>query len=75
MERCAKLAPRYFGPFQVLARVGPLSYELTLPSHIRIQNVFHVFILKKYIYDPKHVIKWQDIRVRTNLVDLIKNLF
>eukprot|EP00253_Pinus_taeda_P012200 PITA_12200 len=60
---CAKLAPRYFGPFQILARVGPVAYQLALPSHIRIHNVFHVFVLKKYVYDPKPVIKWQDVRV------------
>eukprot|EP00253_Pinus_taeda_P018433 PITA_18433 len=60
---CAKLAPRYFGRFQNLARVGPVAYQLALPSHIRIHNVFHVSVLKKYVYDPKHVIRWQDVRV------------
>eukprot|EP00253_Pinus_taeda_P016605 PITA_16605 len=53
---CAKLAPRYCGPFQILARVGPVAYQLALPSHIRVHNVFHVSVLKKYVYDPKHVI-------------------
>eukprot|EP00253_Pinus_taeda_P006100 PITA_06100 len=52
---CAKLAPRYCGPFQILARVGPVTYQLALPSHIRVHNVFHVSVLKKYVYDPKHV--------------------
>eukprot|EP00253_Pinus_taeda_P031491 PITA_31491 len=61
---CAKLAPRYCGPFQILAKVGPVAYQLALPSHIRIHNVFHVSVLKKYVYDPKHVIRWQEIQVQ-----------
>eukprot|EP00253_Pinus_taeda_P009047 PITA_09047 len=60
---CAKLAPRYCGPFQILARVGPVAYQLALPSHIRVHNVFHVSVLKKYVYDPRHVIRWQEIQV------------
>eukprot|EP00253_Pinus_taeda_P019019 PITA_19019 len=60
---CAKLAPRYCGPFQILARAGPVAYQLALPSHIRVHNVFHVSVLKKYVYDPRHVIRWQEIQV------------
>eukprot|EP00253_Pinus_taeda_P012316 PITA_12316 len=60
---CAKLAPRFCGPFHVLARIGPVAYQLALPSHIRVRNVFHVLVLNKYIYDPKHIISWQDIQV------------
>eukprot|EP00253_Pinus_taeda_P017917 PITA_17917 len=60
---CAKLAPRYCGPFQILARVGPVAYQLALPSHIRVHNVFHVSVLKKYVYDPKHVIQWKEVQV------------
>eukprot|EP00253_Pinus_taeda_P023982 PITA_23982 len=61
---CSKLAPRHYGPFQILARIGPVAYQLALPSHIRVHNVFYIYILKKYVYDPKHVIIWQEIQVK-----------
>eukprot|EP00253_Pinus_taeda_P012418 PITA_12418 len=56
---------------QKVSRIGkgisrnfmPVAYQLALPSHIRVHNVFHVSVLKKYIYDPKHIISWQDIQV------------
>eukprot|EP00253_Pinus_taeda_P020647 PITA_20647 len=41
---CAKLAPRYYGPFQIMARIGPVAYRLALPSHIRVCNVLHVSV-------------------------------
>eukprot|EP00253_Pinus_taeda_P010670 PITA_10670 len=63
-DRQKNFADRKRRPFQVLARVGPVAYQLALPSHIRVQNVFHVSVLKKYVYDPRHVIKWQDIQVK-----------
>ncbi|MGJ2631375.1 hypothetical protein ACR8J5_22395, partial [Salmonella enterica subsp. enterica serovar Paratyphi A] len=55
-----KLAFRYCGPFEVLKRVGEQSYELALPSHMRIHNVFHVSLLKQYVADPLHVLNHDD---------------
>eukprot|EP00253_Pinus_taeda_P015094 PITA_15094 len=51
----AKLAPQFCRPFQILAGDGPVAYQLALPSHILVHNIFHVSVLNKYIYDPKHV--------------------
>ena len=60
---CAKLAPKYCGPFKILARVGPMAYQLDFPPNIRIHNVFHISILKKYVHDATHVIDWNVIQV------------
>eukprot|EP00253_Pinus_taeda_P022817 PITA_22817 len=49
---------------KVLARIGSVAYQLALPSHIWVHNVFHVSLLKKYVYDPKHIIIWQDIQAK-----------
>ena len=54
---CAKLAPRYCEPLEILARVGLVAYQLALPPNIRIHNVFHISILKTYIHDATHVIE------------------
>jgi hypothetical protein len=43
-----KLAPRFVGPFKVLARKGEVAYELELPESLSaVDNVFHVSQLKK----------------------------
>ena len=51
-----KLAPRYRGPFEILAKVGSVAYQLSLPPNIRVDNVFDVSILKIYVHDVSHVI-------------------
>ena len=40
-----------------------MAYELMLPSHIRVHNVFHAYSLNKYVYDTKHVIEWSLLQV------------
>ena len=56
--RKEKLSPRFVGPFEVLERVGTLAYKVVLPSSLsKIHNVFHVSTLRKYIYDPSHVVE------------------
>ena len=47
-----KLAPKFYGPFQVRKRVGQVSYALEIPNKGIIHDVFHVSCLKNKLAQP-----------------------
>ena len=56
----AKLAKRYYGPFQVLKPINETAYQLKLPNHWLIHNAFHVSLLKPYKGEPPKEIVIED---------------
>jgi hypothetical protein len=63
LDICPKFAARYRGPFELFEKIGPIAYMLTLPASMRSHNVFHVYLLKKYVPYPNRVIDWSVIQV------------
>ena len=48
-----KLAPRYIGPFPVIAQRGRVAYQLELPPELsEVHDVFHISQLRKCIAPP-----------------------
>jgi hypothetical protein len=63
-----KLAPRYIGPFPILAQCGLVAYQLQLPKTLSaVHNVFHVSQLKKCLQIPDRTIDVMDITLELYL--------
>ena len=56
LRNYGKLEPRSCGPFEVLDRLGPITYRIGFPTNMIDHNVFHVSFLKRYVHDPNHLI-------------------
>ena len=66
--RRGKLRPRYIGPYEIIAIVGPVAYRLDLPPELsKVHNVFHESMLRKYIPNPSHVLRDQPVELKDNL--------
>ena len=63
-----KLAPRYIGPFKVLAKRGEVAYLLELPEKLsKVHDVFHVSQLKKCFKDPDRAVDNESIDLQEDL--------
>jgi len=63
-----KLSPKFLGLYQITRRIGPVAYEIALPPQLaNLHPVFHVSHLRKYMFDPAHVLEAEDIQIRENL--------
>nr|CAD1834512.1 unnamed protein product [Ananas comosus var. bracteatus] len=62
-EDCGKgIAPDHLG------RTGEVAYRLALPPNLSgVHNVFHVSVLRKYVFDPTHVLDATPVELRDDL--------
>lgn len=62
------LSPRFVGPYEIVKRIGKVTYLLNLPTDMSsIHDVYHVLMLKKFVLAPTHVIKPQVIGMQEDL--------
>ncbi|KAL0551206.1 hypothetical protein IC582_010292 [Cucumis melo] len=67
-EKKGKLSPRFVGLFEILERIGPVAYRLALPpSFSAVHDVLHVFMLRRYVADPMHVVDFEPLQISENL--------
>ena len=63
-----KRHPQYIDQFRILERIGPVAYRLDLSRDLeQIHDVFHVFMLRKYISESSHVLEATPVELNEDL--------
>ena len=68
VEKKEKISPRFIKPFKILERIRKITYRLALsPDLASVHNIFHVSMLKKYIFNPSHILDQELIKIYKDL--------
>ncbi len=63
-----KLSLRFIDPFEVLERIEPIAYRVALPPWLAgTHDVFHVFVFRRYVFDPVHVNDFTSLELSDNM--------
>jgi hypothetical protein len=63
-----KLAPHYIGPYLIIDKCGPTSYQVELPVKLSgVHNVFHVSQLKRCLKPPTDMVIEDTIPLESDL--------
>ncbi|XP_027915108.1 uncharacterized protein LOC114174468 [Vigna unguiculata] len=53
---------------EISRRIGSVSYEIALcPQLANLHPVFHMSQLRKYVFDPSHVLEAEDVQIREDV--------
>jgi hypothetical protein len=67
-----KPSPRFIGPFEITQRVRKLAYRIALsPNLVGTHDIFHIFILRKYIVNPDVVVEYGPLKIQEGLVKIV----
>ncbi|XP_070052263.1 uncharacterized protein [Nicotiana tomentosiformis] len=74
MKKC-KLSHRYIEPFEILKKIGEVSYELALPPSLSgVHPVFHVSMIRKYVGDLSRILDFSIVQLDGNLTYYVESV-
>ncbi|KAJ0545001.1 putative nucleotidyltransferase, Ribonuclease H [Helianthus annuus] len=65
LHRYSKITQKYFGPFQVIKKIGSAAYTLDLPAGSQLHPTFHVSLLKRAYGPPIQSVSIPETPVQT----------